>query len=286
MKWLESLDFSGNQLSGEIPPSISLLTMLSPLNPSDNNLTGGGTHTSKDPEQGNMGGSAPLDKVTFYGVVMLGFAIGFWGAIGILIFKKSWRAAYFAFTEEIANKIYGTEYIYNYFCRDILAKHEDAIDWKLLELRNKAGDLAVISWQKATGYGLARFLEIFQYASSHSLSLQPNDPVHANKQHRSDSGRESGPGAGIDHQAKPLISSAMSFGDDGEAPVVGPNVSQNSSPGQSKAREVNITLQDKVPFSENGKLKGSPATREDGKTGMFQAAMNRMRRRKSSHCGR
>ncbi|XP_031380768.1 receptor-like protein EIX1 [Punica granatum] len=144
MKWLESLDLSGNQLSGEIPPSISLLTMLSHLNLSDNNFAGKIPKSSqldslyvsdhsiysgnpllcgdpllnkcpvqkeaptppKIPSRENMGGSDPLDKVTFYGVVMLGFATGFWGAIGILVFKKSWRAAYFTFAEEIANKIY------------------------------------------------------------------------------------------------------------------------------------------------------------------------------------
>lgn len=144
MTFVESLDLSNNQLSGMIPTSISDLTMLSHLNLSNNNLSGripksnqldtlyqpgvsifGGnpllcgdplptkcpgeqaSGTSKTWSEGASGdGSDLLEKMIFYGAIVMGFMTGFWGVIGVLVFKKKWRAAYFEFAEEIANKVY------------------------------------------------------------------------------------------------------------------------------------------------------------------------------------
>ncbi|KAK4487905.1 hypothetical protein RD792_003643 [Penstemon davidsonii] len=41
-----------------------------------------------------------VDKILFYGFIVSGFAIGFWGVIGALVFKRSRRHAYFEFVEE------------------------------------------------------------------------------------------------------------------------------------------------------------------------------------------
>ncbi|PWA77038.1 leucine-rich repeat protein [Artemisia annua] len=138
MKMLNSLDFSGNQLTGRIPPSIGALNFLSHLNLSHNNLsgripTGNQLQTFTDPSiyVGNRDlCGAPLpkncsnnedqttmhknskaanhksNKVWFYIDIMSGFAAGFWGVIGLLLFKKDWRHKLFRFSKEIMDKIY------------------------------------------------------------------------------------------------------------------------------------------------------------------------------------
>ncbi|PWA76576.1 leucine-rich repeat protein [Artemisia annua] len=138
MKALNSLDFSVNQLTGPIPPSIAALNFLSYLNLSHNNLsgripTGSQLQTLTDPSiyVGNKDlCGAPLpkncsnnedqttmhknskaanhksNKVWFYMDIMCGFAAGFWGVIGVLLFKKHWRHKLFMFAEEIVDKIY------------------------------------------------------------------------------------------------------------------------------------------------------------------------------------
>ncbi|GJR33321.1 leucine-rich repeat protein [Tanacetum coccineum] len=138
MKALNSLDFSRNQLTGPIPPSIGALNFLSHLNLSHNNLsgqipTGNQLQTLTDPSiyVGNTDlCGAPLpktcsnnqdqtsmhkhrkaanhksNKVWFYMDIMCGFAGGFWGVIGVLLFKKHWRHKLFMFAEETVDKIY------------------------------------------------------------------------------------------------------------------------------------------------------------------------------------
>lgn len=49
-----------------------------------------------------------------------------------------------------------------------MAKHETEIDRNLLELRVKAGDIAIVYWQKALSYSQTRFFEILQFVSSQS----------------------------------------------------------------------------------------------------------------------
>ncbi|GLT26375.1 hypothetical protein SLA2020_014470 [Shorea laevis] len=137
MENLESLDFSKNGLSGIIPNSMSSLTKLSYLNLSYNNLsglipTGYQLQTLEDPTiyTGNPqlcgapllkkcsndvlppttanfkdNDDSALKRMWFYIVVMLGFAIGFWGVVGTLIFIKSWRYAYFRRVDDVQHWI-------------------------------------------------------------------------------------------------------------------------------------------------------------------------------------
>ncbi|GLU18827.1 hypothetical protein SLE2022_351040 [Rubroshorea leprosula] len=137
MENLESLDFSKNSLSGMIPNSMSSLTKLSYLNLSYNNLSGpipigNQLQTLEDPTmyagnpqlcgalllkkcsndtlpptianfKGNDEGA--LKRMWFYIIVMLGFATGFWGVVGTLIFVKNWRYAYFQWMDDVQHWI-------------------------------------------------------------------------------------------------------------------------------------------------------------------------------------
>lgn len=144
MKVLESLDVSDNRLSGEIPSSISNLTFLAYLDLSSNFFSGRIPESnqldtlyranpfiyagnpllcgdplpnrcpgdkvpepSKNPvEEENGSKSDSSEKIVLYGVVVVGFSTGFWGVIGILIFKKSWRVAYFRLAEVAVDQVY------------------------------------------------------------------------------------------------------------------------------------------------------------------------------------
>ena len=58
--------------------------------------------------------------------------------------------------------------MYDSFFRPYVAKHETEIDRNLLELRTRAGDIAVLYWQKAASYGQTRIFEILQYVAAQS----------------------------------------------------------------------------------------------------------------------
>ncbi|MED6197734.1 hypothetical protein PIB30_059451 [Stylosanthes scabra] len=141
MKSLESFDVSSNQISGLIPSSMSALTSLSHLNLSLNNFSGpiptdnqfltydpssyadnpylcGSPLPNKCGHSNQVHGSSEsededskkdkLEKWLFYFVIAAGFATGFWGVIGTLWFKKTWRHAYFRRAEDLADTIYVT----------------------------------------------------------------------------------------------------------------------------------------------------------------------------------
>ncbi|EOY15007.1 Abscisic acid-responsive isoform 5 [Theobroma cacao] len=75
-------------------------------------------------------------------------------------------------------KTRGTSYVYDSFFRPYVAKHENEIDRNLLELRTRAGDMAVLYWQRAASYGQTRIFEILQYVASQSTPR----PHHAQAQ--------------------------------------------------------------------------------------------------------
>ncbi|KAJ0577345.1 putative non-specific serine/threonine protein kinase [Helianthus annuus] len=138
MKALFSLDFADNKLTGMIPPSLASLNFLSHLNLSHNNLsgkipTGNQLQTLTDPSiyVGNRDlCGAPLPKNCsnhedpttttsknnkrepdgpkewFYLSVVCGIATGFWGVIGVLLFKKQWRYKLFMVAEVTTDMIY------------------------------------------------------------------------------------------------------------------------------------------------------------------------------------
>ncbi|KAK4413244.1 Receptor-like protein EIX2 [Sesamum alatum] len=135
MEMLESLDFSRNQLSGEIPIGMTELNYLAVLDLSYNNLSGSipsGTqlqgfnasayagnnglcgpplaaclppdhlHTSQATDDDQEKKDSKFDMGLYISVV-LGFVLGFWGVIVILVLKKSWRMDYFGFWTRSGN---------------------------------------------------------------------------------------------------------------------------------------------------------------------------------------
>ncbi|CAI9786555.1 unnamed protein product [Fraxinus pennsylvanica] len=75
-------------------------------------------------------------------------------------------------------KTKGTTYVYDSFFRPYVAKHETDIDRNLLELRTRAGDMAVLYWQKTASYGQTRIFEILQYIASQSTPPRRAQPQH------------------------------------------------------------------------------------------------------------
>ncbi|XP_021730406.1 receptor-like protein 12 [Chenopodium quinoa] len=140
LKSLISLDLSRNKLSGSIPTSLGAITSLETLDLSYNNLSGqiptgdqlqtfnnasiyahnpylcGEPLPKKcrrnDDSPNNGSGGEDEDNedgretMWFYLVVMSGFATGFWGVVGSLFLKKSWRHAFFRLVEDVHDWLY------------------------------------------------------------------------------------------------------------------------------------------------------------------------------------
>ncbi|KAL8029408.1 hypothetical protein ABFX02_14G223700 [Erythranthe guttata] len=138
IRQLESLDLSRNSLSGEMPNSFGGMSSLNYLNVSYNHLIGripestqirgfnassfignddlcGPPLTSncsssdgpKNREDNHESGDRSSSKIEWlYVFVSLGYAVGLSIFCTTLIFKKSWREAYFEFMEEMWNKVY------------------------------------------------------------------------------------------------------------------------------------------------------------------------------------
>lgn len=71
----------------------------------------------------------------------------------------------------------GTSYVYESFFKPYIGKHEAEIDRNLLELRTRAGDMAVHYFQKIADYSHTRFYEILQYIASQSEAQRSRPQV-------------------------------------------------------------------------------------------------------------
>ncbi|CAN0906326.1 HVA22-like protein i [Linum grandiflorum] len=65
-------------------------------------------------------------------------------------------------------KTKGSTYVYESFFRPYIAEHENEIDRNLLELRTRAGDMAIVYWQRAASYGQTRLFDILQFVAAQS----------------------------------------------------------------------------------------------------------------------
>ncbi|KAL6289282.1 hypothetical protein ACE6H2_006792 [Prunus campanulata] len=132
---LDSLDLSRNQIDGRIPTSLARIDRLSFLDLSYNNLSGkiptGTQLQGFDPsvyvgnpqlcgpplkkmcadqnektDLSNQENKDELITLGFYISMGLGFAAGFWGVCGTLIFNRSWRYAYLKFLNGLNDWLY------------------------------------------------------------------------------------------------------------------------------------------------------------------------------------
>ncbi|KAK4434613.1 HVA22-like protein i [Sesamum alatum] len=79
-------------------------------------------------------------------------------------------------------KTKGTTYIYDSFFRPYVSKHENEIDRNLLELRTRAGDIALLYWQKGASYAQTRVYDILHYIALQSTPKRPAQPQNQGAQ--------------------------------------------------------------------------------------------------------
>ncbi|RWR91798.1 LRR receptor-like kinase resistance protein [Cinnamomum micranthum f. kanehirae] len=140
IRWLESLDLSWNRLSGMIPHTLSYMTSLNHLNLSYNNFSGripsgrqldtindssiytgnpllcgppllkqcpgDETHCGSQLVLSGEGAEDELVIQLLFISMAPGFVVGFWVVCGILLFKRSWRLAYYHFFDDMGNRLY------------------------------------------------------------------------------------------------------------------------------------------------------------------------------------
>ncbi|KAL6614973.1 hypothetical protein ACP70R_037243 [Stipagrostis hirtigluma subsp. patula] len=136
LRELESLDLSYNYLNGQIPSSLSELTFLSCLNLSYNDLSGripSGQQLQTLNDQymyiGNPGLCGPPllkncstnetnqdaheehegttnDVSSYYLSMSIGFLMGLWLVFCTMLFKKTWRIAYFLLLDKLYDMVY------------------------------------------------------------------------------------------------------------------------------------------------------------------------------------
>ncbi|CAM8935884.1 unnamed protein product [Rhodiola kirilowii] len=70
-------------------------------------------------------------------------------------------------------KTRGTSYVYSSFFKPYMEKHETEIDRSLLELRTKAGDIALTYWQRSASYVQTSIFDIVRFVAAQS-TLRPH----------------------------------------------------------------------------------------------------------------
>ncbi|RVX01889.1 Leucine-rich repeat receptor protein kinase MSP1 [Vitis vinifera] len=154
METLESLDLSRNHLSGAIPESMTNLSFLDHLDLSYNNLSGitpsssqlqsfdalsfigndelcGAPLTKNCTKKEDFQGVNHIEESRedfelpwFYIGMATGFILSFWGVCGALLFKRTWRHAYFRFLDDTRDKLYvATMLKMNWLCNHLRGHH-------------------------------------------------------------------------------------------------------------------------------------------------------------------
>ncbi|KAL8474344.1 hypothetical protein ACS0TY_030983 [Phlomoides rotata] len=150
MEALEILDLSRNQLSGKLPVGLAHLHYLSVLDLANNNLSGEiplstqlqsfnasayagnnglcgpplplcnntSYHSPEDNSNQKGSGFSLSNRQELFISVFLGCFVGFWGVVASLVFKQSWRNAYFKYLDAVGDWFYvNTTLFFNKFRR-------------------------------------------------------------------------------------------------------------------------------------------------------------------------
>ena len=153
METLESLDLSRNHLLGAIPKSMTNLSILNHLHLSYNKLSrtiSSSTQIESFDALSFIGNDelcgAPLTKNCtknedfqgvnhieesredfelswFYISMAIGFILSFWGVCGALLFKRTWKHAYFRFLDDTRDKLYVATVLKMNWLRNHLRRH-------------------------------------------------------------------------------------------------------------------------------------------------------------------
>ncbi|XP_075516229.1 putative HVA22-like protein g [Primulina tabacum] len=128
-------------------------------------------------------------------------------------------------------KTKGTTYVYDSFFRPYVAKHETEIDRNLLELRTRAGDMALLYWQKAASYGQTRIFDVLQYIASQSPPPQRAQPFrHGTRVQKPAAPLNQGPGATTQLQDEQPSSPALSDHQEDATDKAGPSGDSKPAP--------------------------------------------------------
>ncbi|KAL4184549.1 hypothetical protein AMTRI_Chr10g1620 [Amborella trichopoda] len=135
---IEALDLSQNKLTGRLPPSLSLLTFLGIFSIADNDIEGrvptdghlstfGESSYVGNPKLCGFAGKACYDQVSsvpqgdednedaksgwegnklvLYGLIAVGFTVGFWGALAFVFLNKKWGIMCFEAMDEVIHHL-------------------------------------------------------------------------------------------------------------------------------------------------------------------------------------
>ncbi|CAN0872115.1 HVA22-like protein i [Linum grandiflorum] len=136
-------------------------------------------------------------------------------------------------------KTKGTAYVYDSFFRPYIAKHENEIDRNLLELKTRAGDMAILYWQRAASYCQTRVIEIVPYVAAQSAP-KPSAPQQQEQQQQGPKGGQAPnrPSNVRNHKSVADIRNRLSVAASKqakEAQIPSPSTSSSASPSSSSS---------------------------------------------------
>ncbi|OIW20622.1 hypothetical protein TanjilG_17069 [Lupinus angustifolius] len=163
-------------------------------------------------------------------------------------------------------KTKGTTYVYDSFFRPYVAQHEPEIDRSLLELRTRAGDIAVLYWQRAASYGQTRIFDILQYVAAQSTpaprpaqqrpAVRVRQPASVNNQQADDPPSTS---SSSQHQKVPKPASSVAGLSSTQKTDPTPQSTNQSAPGETEPMQIDAAL----PSSSAANKNANPPSMEE-----------------------
>ncbi|PKI45674.1 hypothetical protein CRG98_033990 [Punica granatum] len=165
----------------------------------------------------------------------------------------------------------GTTYVYDSFFKPYVAKHENEIDRNLLELRTRAGDMAVLYWQRAASYGQTRIFEIVQFVAAQSTPrprpAQPQQQAPGAGQAPAGLNRQPSRKVQVENEEPPSPTSSISSSQDQKevTEVAGPSNVPKPAPSKPVS-SAPAPVPPKLAASMETSAQSAPAEAEPAKT--------------------